>query len=77
MVVSDAKIPANQGDSKNVAGITERKIVKNGTIHLEVTDLKKTETQIYNLIQEFGGYILGSSTKNENREVWSEIVAEK
>ncbi|MCG0276004.1 MAG: DUF4349 domain-containing protein [Thermosediminibacteraceae bacterium] len=69
MVVNNAEMQANQGDSKNVAGITERKIVKYGTLHLEVSDLKKTETQIYNLIQEYGGFIQSSSTRNENREV--------
>jgi hypothetical protein len=75
LAVQDTKTKEHQDGNKNLAGTIDRKIVKNGTIHLEVNDLKKTETQVYNLIQEFGGYIQSSSSRNENREIWSEIVA--
>lgn len=44
MVVQDAITQAHQESNKNLAGTIDRKIVKNGTIHLEVNDLKKTET---------------------------------
>ncbi|ADL07440.1 DUF4349 domain-containing protein [Thermosediminibacter oceani] len=75
MIVQDAITQAHQESNKNLAGTIDRKIVKNGTIHLGVNDLKETETAVYNLIQEYGGFIQSSSSRNENREVWSEIVA--
>ncbi|KXG74466.1 hypothetical protein AN618_22960 [Fervidicola ferrireducens] len=74
MVVQDAIKENHKGASENLSGTIDRKIVKNGTLHLQVNDLKKTETQVYDLIQEYGGYIQSSSTRNENREIWSEIV---
>jgi hypothetical protein len=52
----------------------DRKVIKTGTIRLEVKDLNSAVNQIFDMIEEYGGYIQNSSTRNNDREVSSEIV---
>lgn len=52
----------------------DRKVIKNGEIQLEVKDLKHTANQIFTMIKEYGGYIQSSSTRNNERQIFSEIV---
>lgn len=53
--------------------VIDRKIVKNGSITLAVKDLKKVEEQIYGMVEEYKGYILSSSTRNDDRFIFSRI----
>jgi len=53
--------------------VIDRKIIKNGSITLSVKDLKKVEEQIYGMVEEYNGYILSSSTRNDDRFISSRI----
>jgi hypothetical protein len=59
---------------RNTLEAMDRKVIKTGTIRLEVKDLNSAVNQIFDMIEEYGGYIQNSSTRNNDREVSSEIV---
>ncbi|HHW01372.1 MAG TPA: DUF4349 domain-containing protein [Thermoanaerobacterales bacterium] len=52
----------------------DRKVIKNGEIQLEVKDLRETVNRIFTIVKEYGGYIQSSSTRNNERQIFSEIV---
>lgn len=55
----------------------ERKLIKNGDISLEVTDLEKTQNAVENWVKQFGGYISNSNNGEKSSSYTVRIPAEK
>lgn len=55
----------------------ERKLIKNGDISLEVTDLEKTQSAVENWVKQFGGYISNSNNGEKSSNYTVRIPAEK
>lgn len=55
----------------------ERKLIRNGSVSIEVTDLVKTQAAIENWVKEFGGYISSSNNGEKNSSYTVRIPSEK
>ncbi len=55
----------------------ERKLIKNGDISLEVTDLEKTQNAVENWVKQFGGYISNSNNGEKSSNYTVRIPSEK
>lgn len=64
-------------DSGAVETGVERKLIRNGDISLEVSDLEKTQVAIEDWVKEFGGYISGSNNGEKSSSYTVRIPSEK
>lgn len=55
----------------------ERKLIRNGSVSIEVTDLVKTQAAVENWVKEFGGYISSSNNGEKNSSYTVRIPSEK
>lgn len=55
----------------------ERKLIRNGDISLEVSDLEKTQAAIEEWVKEFGGYISSSNNGEKSSSYTVRIPSEK
>lgn len=64
---SDAAFPSEAAVLDEQKGSEDvRKLVKNGSVSLQVQDLSSTEESVQSLCLEFGGYISSSSSNEKN-----------
>ncbi len=64
-------------DSGAVETGFERKLIRNGDISLEVSDLEKTQSAVEEWVKEFGGYISGSNNGEKSSSYTVRIPSEK
>lgn len=74
---SKSELAATGSDSSGSAEEFERKLIKNGNISLEVTDLLKAQTAVENWVKQFGGYISNSNNGEKNSNYTVRIPAAK
>ncbi len=55
----------------------ERKLIRNGDISIEVSDLQKTHAAVQDWVKEFGGYISGSNNGEKSSSYTVRIPSEK
>jgi hypothetical protein len=64
---SDKMIAVDQADAEPSTPVTERKLIKNGDLSFETSDVKKTKTTIDAICKELNAY-----TSNENQSNYGE-----
>lgn len=64
-------------DSGLVETGVERKLIRNGDISIEVSDLEKTQSAIEDWVKEFGGYISSSNNGEKSSSYTVRIPSEK
>lgn len=67
---------SNDAGSAAETGV-ERKLIRNGDLSLEVSDLEKTQAAVENWVKEFGGYISNSNNGEKNSSYTARIPSEK
>lgn len=68
---------ANANDSAAVETGVERKLIRNGDISIEVSDLAKTQVAVEDWVKEFGGYISSSNNGEKSSSYTVRIPSEK
>lgn len=82
MAATSSSAERNFSGSSNGAGAAvetgvERKLIRNGELSLEVSDLEKTQAAVENWVKEFGGYISNSNNGEKNSNYTVRIPSEK
>lgn len=82
MMAASNSVERNFSGNANGSGATvetgvERKLIRNGDISIEVSDLEKTQAAIENWVKEFGGYISGSNNGEKSASYTVRIPSEK
>lgn len=81
MAATSNSAERNFSGSANGSGAAEtgveRKLIRNGDISLEVSDLEKTQAAIEDWVKEFGGYISSSNNGEKSSSYTVRIPSEK
>ena len=81
MAATSNSAERNFSGSANGSGVAEtgveRKLIRNGDISLEVSDLEKTQAAIEDWVKEFGGYISSSNNGEKSSSYTVRIPSEK
>lgn len=82
MMAASNSVERNFSGNANGSGATvetgvERKLIRNGDISIEVSDLEKTQAAIENWVKEFGGFISGSNNGEKSASYTVRIPSEE
>lgn len=82
MAATSSSAERNFSESSNGAGAAvetgvERKLIRNGELSLEVSDLEKTQAAVENWVKEFGGYISNSNNGEKKSNYTARIPSER
>lgn len=76
----DRSFAGNSNDSvsaQTVESSVEQKLIRNGDISIEVSDLQKTQEAVQGWVKEFGGYISASNNGEKSSSYTVRIPSEK